>query len=163
MGTQPMSEQEYKDWITGLQERIQVMEEDPTVENLQLKIVDMEIAMNKLTEEKEKREEDGKKKKDLASDRSFNLVPTLGGPGAADWADFEFKFQSFVRPLAEFEKWLDWIKKQDETIKIDKMTEFFENEMPEDLRNSMKWCDDQLYTILNLKSSGPELQVVRNL
>ena len=140
---------------------------DRMQENIQLlkKIGDMEDLVNKLRDEPNfgKKDKEGfdKMKKDLTEYKSFNIIPILGGKEGVDWSDFEFKIQSFVRPLETFEKWLDWIKEQNEPISNINMNEYFGNNRITDMTPA--WCDDQLYTILSLKCQGAELQVVRNL
>ena len=131
-------------------------------ENKQLleKIMEME-AMVKEEKGKDKEKEWDKMKKDLTELRSFNIIPTLGGKDGTDWNEFEFKVQSFVRPLESIEKLLDWVKQQDEAISVQNMNNYFAENKITDMTPS--WVDNQLFTILSLKCQGAELQVVKNL
>ena len=104
--------EEYRAEIKALTDRLDILENDHVkISEMKKTIEDLEGKMQNLKDYKEFGNDKGPK--DLTDYRTFQNIPMLGGPGGVDWTEFEFKLQSFLRPLESFEKWLDWIKKQD--------------------------------------------------
>jgi hypothetical protein len=58
-----------------------------------------------------------KTKLELSEWKSFGALDKFSGDEKS-FSDWEFKFQTFVRPLKQFEAYLDWVKERDEEISV---------------------------------------------
>ena len=105
-----------------------------------------------------------KTKFDLSEWKSFGSLERFSGDEKA-LADWEFKFQTFVRPLKQFESYLDWIKERDDEITVQEWTGMKANV---DLAHGagvvkLDWYDDQLYSVLSLLCTDSALAAVKNV
>ena len=81
------------------------------------------------------------------------------------FADWDFKLQNFLRPLAGFEEYLDWCKHRDEEITLGDWSGMVENVKlaKGDNAPDLAWYDGQLYGVLSLLCSGAALSAVKNM
>ena len=98
---------------------------------------------------KDAAQKEGKKsgRQNLSEWKSFGTLEKFAGDEKA-FADWEFKLQSFLRPLKSFEAYLDWIKERDEEITMQDWQGMKASvgislgEAAPDL----EWYDEQLYS-----------------
>ena len=100
-------------------------------------------------------------RKDLKESRAFQSLATWCG-GEKTFVDWEFKLQQFVRSYKGFEEYLERVKRQDEELTLIKLTEKAKAESRADPEVDILWYDEQLYSILSLKSEGTALSTVKN-
>ena len=79
------------------------------------------------------------------------------------FSDWEFKLQTFVRPLKQFEAYLDWVKERDSEITV---VEWKAMKDSVDLAHGagnikLDWYDDQLYSVLSLLCTDGALASVK--
>ena len=105
-----------------------------------------------------------KTKLELSEWKSLGALERFTGDEKA-FADWEFKLQTFVRPLKQFEAYLDWIKDRDDEISVQ---EFAAMKGSVDLAHGagvvkLDWDDDQLYSVLSLLCTDSALASVKNV
>ena len=108
---------------------------------------------------------DAKKKtvdpKDLTELKSFQTLEKWNG-SEKTFGDWEFQFQQFVRPYKEFERWLDWLKDQEEEITAHDAADKQREVAAHNPDVNLEWYDEQLYAVLSLLTTGSALQTVKN-
>ena len=110
-----------------------------------------------LKDAKEKKHE----RKESKESRAFQSLATWCG-GEKTFVDWEFKLQQSVRSYKGCEEYLEWVKRQDEELTLIKLTEKAKAEIRADPEVDILWYDEQLYSILSLKSEGTALSTVKN-
>lgn len=105
-----------------------------------------------------------KTKSALIEWKSFGTLERFSGDEKA-FADWEFELQTFVRPLLQFEAYLDWVKECNEEITVEVWTTMKSNV---DLAHGegkikMDWYDDLLCGIVSLLCTDSALASVKNV
>ena len=105
-----------------------------------------------------------KTKMDLAEWKSFGALTTFDGDEKS-FSDWEFKLQTFVRPLRQFEAYLDWVKERDEEISVETWQGMkgAVDWTHGDGMVKLDWYDDQLFSVLSLLCTGSALASVKNV